>query len=204
MSVRARLVVMASGNGSNLQALLDASADGKLPADIVAVVADQADAYALTRADCAGVAHRLLTKQPGEVRADYDARLAELVDSFRPDYVVLAGWMRLLTMSFLSRFPERVVNLHPARPGELAGVHAIERAYDEFVAGQRTITGVMVHLVPDEGVDDGPVLATVDVPIAPDDTMDTLADRVHAAEHELLVDTLTDLCTSSTATATRS
>lgn len=194
MSVRSRLVVMASGNGSNLQALLDASRDGRLPAEVVAVITDRPDAYAVTRADHVGVPARVVTRGPGEPRPDYDARLAEVVQGFTPDFVVLAGWMRLLTMSFLAHFPGRVVNLHPARPGELPGTHAIERAFDEAAAGRRTMTGVMVHLVPDEGVDDGPVLATADVPIEPIDTLDTLAERVHAAEHELLVSALTDLC----------
>ena len=205
MTARARLVVMASGSGSNLQALIDASASGRLPADVVAVISDQADAYALTRADHVGITARLVARLPGERRTDYDARLAELVRGFTPDYVVLAGWMRLLTMSFLAHFPERVVNLHPARPGELPGIHAIERSFAEGQAGQRTSTGVMVHLVPDEGIDDGPVLATVDVPIQPTDTVDTLAERVHATEHALLVQALTDLCQGTAApTATRS
>lgn len=203
MSVRSRLVVMASGNGSNLQALLDASAEGRLPADIVGVVTDQVDAYAVTRADHVGVPARVVARELREPRTDYDTRLADVVRGFDPDYVVLAGWMRLLTMKFLAHFPDRVVNLHPARPGELPGTHAIERAFAEAQAGRRTSTGVMVHLVPDEGVDDGPVLATVDVPIEPHDTLDTLSDRVHAAEHELLVRALADLCRRSP-TATRS
>ena len=99
------------------------------------------------------------------------------------ELVVLAGWMRILTMSFLGRFPEPVVNLHPALPGELAGSHSIERALAEALAGARIDTGVMVHLVPDEGIDDGPVLATADVPIHPHDTLDELESRVHATEH---------------------
>ena len=97
-------------------------------------------------------------------------------------------------MSFLGWFPERVVNLHPALPGELPGTHAIERAWHEALAGERTATGVMVHLVPDEGVDDGPVLGTTTVPIRPDDTLESLTARVHAAEHELLIATLAPLC----------
>jgi phosphoribosylglycinamide formyltransferase-1 len=204
MSVQARIVVMASGSGSNLQAMIDASASGRLPAEVVAVISDQADAYALTRADHVGITARVVARRPGEPRNDYDTRLADVVGGFEPDYVVLAGWMRLLTMSFLAHFPERVVNLHPARPGELPGIHAIERAFVEAQTGHRTSTGVMVHLVPDEGVDDGPVLATVDVPIEPSDTVDTLAERVHAAEHALLVRALTDLCRGVAPSATRS
>ena len=130
---------------------------------------------ALQRADAAGVPAVHVGVRPGEERADYDARLADVVAGFDPDLVVLAGWMRLLTMSFLGWFPGRVVNLHPALPGELPGTHAIERACDRGAsAGARTSTGVMVHLVPDEGVDDGPVLATADGRHRPDDTLDAL------------------------------
>ncbi len=193
-----RLVVLASGNGSNLQAVIDACADGRLSATVVAVVSDVAHATALDRADTAGIPTVHIGKRTGESRADYDARLADVVSGFDPDFVVLAGWMRLLTMSFLGWFPSMVVNLHPALPGELPGTHAIDRAWDEFVAGHRTRTGVMVHLVPDEGVDDGPVLATAEVAITADDTRATLEARIHATEHRLLVVTLQQLCTGRT------
>lgn len=186
---------MASGNGSNVQAVLDACAAGTLPAQVVAVVSDQADAHALVRADRHGVPGVHVGRRQGETRADYDARLADVVAGFAPDRVVLLGWMRILTMNFLGWFPGGIVNLHPALPGELPGTHAIERAHAEFLAGTRTRTGVMVHLVPDEGVDEGPVLATVDVPIRPGDTLTHLEQRMHTAEHLLLVDTLRTLCT---------
>jgi phosphoribosylglycinamide formyltransferase-1 len=189
-----RLVVLASGTGTNLQAVLDACADGTLPATVVAVVSDQADAGALWRAGTAGVPAVHVGRHPGEARADYDARLADVVAGFGPDLVVLAGWMRILTMSFLGWFPDRVVNLHPALPGELPGTRAIERAWQEAREGTRTTTGVMVHLVPDEDIDAGPVLGTTTVPILPDDSLEALTARVHRAEHELLVTTLTTLC----------
>lgn len=189
-----RLVVLASGNGSNLQAVLDAAADGRIPATVVAVVSDRHDAHALKRAAEAGVPSVHIGRHPGEPRSDYDARLADVVAGFAPDLVVLAGWMRILTTSFLGWFPERVINLHPALPGELPGTHAIERAWHQALAGERTRTGVMIHLVPDEGVDDGPVLATAEVPILADDTLETLGERVHATEHRLLVDTIRTWC----------
>ncbi len=137
-------------------------------------------------------------RHAGEARADYDARLADIVAGFDPDLIVLAGWMRILTTSFLGWFPDRVINLHPARPGELPGTHAIERAWQEALAGERDVTGVMVHLVPDEGVDVGPVLATEDVAILPDDTLETLETRIHAVEHRVLVDTIRHLCEQRT------
>ena len=190
------MLVLASGNGSNLQAVLDACDSGPLlgHAEVVAVVCDRPDAYALQRAAVAGVPSVHIGRHTDEARSDYDARLADVVAGFDPDLIVLAGWMRILTTSFLGWFPNRVINLHPARPGELPGTHAIERAWQEALAGERESTGVMVHLVPDEGVDDGPVLATDDVPILPDDTLETLRARIHAVEHRLLVDTVRTLC----------
>jgi len=185
--------MMASGNGSNVQAVLDACATGRLAADVVAVVSDQAAAGALARAATAGVPAFHVERHDGEARGDYDARLGDVVDALAPDLVVLAGWMRILTMAFLGRFPDRVLNLHPALPGELPGTHAIERAWREAMAGERTSTGVMVHLVPSASVDDGPVLGTATIDIRPDDTLDALTVRIHAAEHSVLVDVLHEL-----------
>ena len=196
---RKRLVVLVSGSGSNLQALIDACNDDRFPAEVVAVVSNKADVFALQRADAAGVPAVHVGVHPGEERGDYDARLADVVAGFDPDLVVLAGWMRILTMSFLGWFPERVVNLHPALPGELPGTGAIERAWSEAEAGTRTQTGVMVHLVPDEGVDDGPVLGTATVPIDVDAGFDAFATLVHTTEHRLLVDVLSELCSAAPA-----
>ncbi|MEI8238532.1 MAG: phosphoribosylglycinamide formyltransferase [Actinomycetota bacterium] len=189
-----RLVVMASGNGSNLQAIIDACADGRLPAAVVAVISDRSNAFALERAHHAGVPAVHIAQRAGESRADYDARLADVVSGFDPHWVVLAGWMRVLSLSFLGWFPGMVVNLHPALPGELPGTHAIQRAFDEARNGARSASGVMVHLVPDEGVDDGPTLAVATISIDPDDTIDSFEAKMHAAEHVLLVDTLRTLC----------
>jgi len=185
-----RLVVFISGNGSNLQAILDACSFGELDAQVVCVISNKVDAYGLVRAKDAGVEAIHFAKQEDESRNEYDARLAELVLAKRPDYVVLAGWMRILTSSFLNHFPNRVVNLHPALPGTFPGTHAIERAFEAYQRGEIQHTGVMVHLVPDEGVDNGPVLAAEVVPIQPDDTLETLETRVHQIEHKLLVNTI--------------
>ena len=122
-----------------------------------------------------------------------DARLADIVSGFAPDLIVLAGWMRILTNAFLGWFPDEVINLHPALPGELPGTRAVERAWHEALAGERTHTGVMVHRVPDEGVDTGPVLASLTVPINLDDTFESLQARIQAAEHRLLVEAIKGL-----------
>ena len=196
---RKRLVVLVSGSGSNLQALIDACGSDRLDAEVVAVVSNKPDVFALQRADAAGVPAVHVGVHPGEERSDYDARLADVVAGFDPDLIVLAGWMRILTMSFLGWFPERVVNLHPALPGELPGTGAIERAWAEAIDGTRRQTGVMVHLVPDEGVDVGPVLGTATVPIDLDAGFDAFAALVHETEHRLLVDTLGTLCSPAPA-----
>jgi phosphoribosylglycinamide formyltransferase 1 len=182
-----RLVVLISGNGSNLQAILDACAAGELYAQVVAVISNQKDAYGLARARRANVPAIVKPLSKEQDRRVYDAELAGLAATYQPDWIVLAGWMRLLSTDFLDQFPQRVVNLHPALPGTFPGTHAIERAYAAYRAGEITHTGVMVHLVPDEGVDAGPVLAQEIVPINPGDTLADLAARVHAVEHRLLV-----------------
>jgi phosphoribosylglycinamide formyltransferase 1 len=186
-----RLVVMASGHGSNLQAVIDAIDDGFLPAQIVGVVCDQADAFALQRGRAAHIPTYLVTRTTDETRTDYDRRLAGIVADLSPDLIVLAGWMRLLSMEFLSQFPGRVINIHPALPGEFPGVRAIERAWEEHLKGVRNHSGVMVHLVPDEGVDDGPVIASVTVEISTGSDLEEFRTRMHAAEHALLLAALT-------------
>ncbi len=183
----ARLVVLASGSGSNLQAILDACASGELAATVVAVFSDQPEAYALFRALRAGVDAAAVPYERELGRRRYDRGLAEQVSAYRPDLVVLAGWMRILSNDFLQHCGARVINIHPALPGEFPGTHAIDRAFAERDSVGRTKTGVMVHFVPDEGVDDGPVIATVTVPINGDDSLESLAQRMHAAEHQLIV-----------------
>lgn len=192
----ARLVVLVSGNGTNLQAILDACASGVLPARVAAVISNKPEAFGLERARRAGVPAVAFAKQEGESRADYDRRLAEAVAAFEPDYVILAGWMRLLTMAFLGRFPNRVVNLHPALPGAFPGTHAIERAYAAWQRGEIDRSGVMVHLVPDEGVDAGPVLAAEEIPFRAGEPLEAFEARVHEVEHRLLVETIQKLILS--------
>ena len=191
--MKTRLVVLISGNGSNLQAILDACASGELRALVVTVISNKPDAYGLTRARAAGVEAIHFPKLENESRREYDARLANYVTTKLPDYIVLAGWMRILSSDFLACFPNRVVNLHPALPGTFPGTHAIERAFEAYQHKEIEHTGVMVHLVPDEGVDNGPVLATEIVPINPEDTVELLEARVHEMEHSILVSVLKKL-----------
>ena len=218
-----RLVVLISGNGSNLQAILDACGQSPtplpaenngyaqntpaeeprpgparpLPARVVAVFSNQPDAFGLARARAAGVPAHAFPRLKELDRAGYDALLAEQVAAYKPDWVVLAGWMRLLSSAFLSRFPARVLNLHPALPGAFPGTHAIERAYEASRQGLIDHTGVMVHLVPDEGVDSGPVLAQEEVPVDPQEDLASLEARIHQVEHRLLVSVIKKLTEES-------
>jgi len=191
---RPRLVVMVSGNGSNLQAILDACEQGLLRAHVAGVVSSKEGVPAIARAIRSKVPVVVVAPVPNEARAAYDLRLQEVVKGFSPDIVVLAGFMRILSNNFLQQFPSQVVNLHPALPGELPGTHSIERAFAESRDNWRTHSGITVHLVPDEGVDTGPVLASEVVPIYAYDTLESFTDRMHEREHFLLVQTLNDLC----------
>ena len=196
-----RLVVLASGNGTNLQAIIDACASNQLEAQVVGVVSDKHEAFALNRAQCHNVETAVVATKPEETRPQYDARLAQIVGAWQPHIIVLAGFMRILSNTFLSQFPNQVINIHPALPGQLPGVHAIERAFTEFALGTRHNTGVMVHLGPDEGVDNGPVIAQQTVPIHVADTLSSLEARVHATEHALVIDALQQLITQQKAPA---
>jgi len=195
----ARLVVLASGNGTNLQAIIDACESKQIDAQVVGVVSDKHEAFALNRAQCHNVETAVVAAKPHETRQQYDARLAQIVSAWQPHIIVLAGFMRVLSNSFLSQFPNQVINIHPALPGELPGTRAIERAFVEFTQGSRHSTGVMVHFVPDEGVDNGPVIAQQTVPIHAADTLVTLEARMHATEHALVIDALQQLITQQKA-----
>lgn len=189
-SDRPRLAVLASGSGTNLQAVIDACALGRpdgLDAEIVLVAGNREEAYALTRARDAGI-DVLVRPHSGVDRDEYDKDLAYQVALAGADLVVLAGWDRILTDAFLSR--HRVINLHPAKPGAFPGLGAIERAFDAAREGRIDSGGVMVHYVPDEGVDNGPTIVWEAVPILADDTIDTFTERVHGTEHRLLVEAI--------------
>ena len=196
-----RLAVLASGSGSNLQAILDSCASGRLEAEVVLVVVNRRSAFAANRAEAVGVPvicrpmgpfRNEFPDDPRRAREAYDAALAAEIAELQPDLIVHAGWMHVFTAAFLDRFPNRVINLHPALPGVFPGAHAIDDAWVAHETEGLDHTGVMVHLVPDEGVDNGPVLASQRVDIAPDDSRESLEAKVHAVEHELFLDAIAD------------
>lgn len=193
-----RIAILISGSGTNLQAILDASEAGKLPGvEIALVVSNRIEAYGIKRAIRHGVPVIYFPLAPytraGRPRAQYDADLAGILRAFGVEWVVQAGWMHVFSNAFLQHFPSRVINLHPALPGAFPGTHAIRRAYEAYQRGEITHTGVMVHLVPDEGVDAGPVMVQEMVPIHPGDSLEELEARVHATEYRLLVQVLQNL-----------
>jgi len=188
-----RIVVMASGEGSNLQALIDAIESGQIEnMRIEALLCDQPGAHCIERAIRHGIPSHILPapkklKRSSPERRCYDERLATIADSYKPDFIFLLGWMRLLGQAFLGNFQRKVINLHPALPGTFPGTNAIERAFEAFNQGKITNTGVMLHLVPDEGIDSGPVLSVIEVPIYKSDTLSILEERIHSVEHREVV-----------------
>jgi len=172
--------VLVSGEGTNLQALVDAG----LP--IAAVASNRSDARALTRASVPSAAFELADYADREAR---DTAMADWLVRHGVDLVVLAGYMHLLTPAFLDRFPDAIVNVHPSLLPEFPGAHAVE----EQLAAGVTESGATVHLV-DEGVDSGPILAQERVPVLVGDTVETLHERIKAVEHELLPKVVRELC----------
>lgn len=200
------IAVLLSGSGSNLQALLDAQAAGDLAGEVVLVASDRAQAYGLQRALQAGVAAAYIPLRAtrGPQRQQWEQRLADIVACFEPDLIVLAGFMRVLSTAFLERFPHRVINQHPALlPADggdtvtttsglvipaLRGAHVVADALRLGLP----VTGCTIHRVTPR-VDDGPILARAEVPIQPDDTVESLHERIKAVERRLIVATVNRL-----------
>lgn len=188
-----RLVVLASGNGSNLQAIIDqlhgrpAGAGGPV-IEVALVVSDQPGARALVRAKQAGIATAVCAAAPAGSREAREACVLEAVAAAAPDLVVLAGYMRIVPPAFVRAFPHRIINLHPALLPAFPGTTSIKDALEHGVK----VTGVTVHFV-DEGLDTGPIVAQEAVRVEEGDTFETLAERIHAVEHELLPPTIREI-----------
>ena len=177
-----RVVVMVSGNGSNLQALIDnVHRNPKVDAEIVLVVCSKDGAKALERAAAVGIPTEVVALADPSQRIDRDARLNEVIGRAEPDLIVMAGWMSIVTGTFLDAFPDKVINLHPSLLPSFPGMHAIQEALDWGVR----LTGVTVHIA-EEAVDGGPPILQEPVPILAGDTYETLAERIHGVEHRLL------------------
>jgi len=184
------LVVLISGSGTNLQAIIDAIENETLKAKIVLVVSNRKAAYGLVRAE----QHQIPTlyfplktyTDAGKSREEYDADLAARIKAYEPTLVVLAGWMHIVTPAFLDPFQNQIINLHPALPATFPGTHAIERAFEAYQHGEIHESGCMIHHVIPE-IDAGEVIATATVPFQEGDTLETYEERMHKAEHGLIV-----------------
>jgi phosphoribosylglycinamide formyltransferase-1 len=175
-----RIVVLISGSGTNMQALVEACQAGKVAGQVVAVISNKAEVAGLEKAAAAGIATAVLSHREFATRELYDAQLQQLVDSYQPDLVVLAGFMRILTADFTRHYPGRMLNIHPSLLPKYKGVNTHQRALD---AGDEE-HGVSVHFVTEE-LDGGPVILQAKVPIFADDTTADLQARVHTQEHAI-------------------
>ena len=178
---RPAVVVLISGEGTNLQALIDAARDGRLPARIAAAISDRRDARGLERARRAGIEAIHLGRSRFSDRDAYDAALADAIDAFSPSVVVLAGFMRVLGSGFVQRFEGRMLNIHPALLPRHRGLDTHRRVLE---AGDRE-HGATVHFVTEE-LDAGPRVIQYRLPVRPGETLETLVERVHRGEHIIL------------------
>jgi len=175
------IAVLVSGNGSNLQALMDAEDRGELAdGKIVLVLSDKPEAYALKRAEGKGIKTLVIEKTGFSSREDYDKEVAKKLKEADIELVVLAGFMRILSEYFISEFKDRIINIHPALLPSFKGVHGIKDAYESGVK----VTGVTVHFATKE-LDAGPVILQAAVAIDKDDTLESLEEKIHAVEHRL-------------------
>ncbi len=175
-----RIVVLISGSGTNLQAIIDACKLADYPGSVVGVVSNKSDAYGLTRAQDAGIETVVLSHKNFESRENYDQALITKIDQLTPDVIVLAGFMRILTPAFVQHYQGKLLNIHPSLLPKYQGLNTHQRAID---AGDKE-HGVSVHFVTEE-LDGGPVILQAKVPVFDGDTTDDLAARVHEQEHRI-------------------
>jgi phosphoribosylglycinamide formyltransferase-1 len=175
-----KLVVLISGNGSNLQAIINAIETKQLYAEIVAVISNKKEAYGLIRAEHHGLYHKAILFQKGMTREQYDQLLLAEIEPLKPDYIVLAGFMRILSAEFICYFPERILNIHPSLLPKYPGLHTHEKA----IVNRDRQHGCTVHIVT-EALDEGPILGQMSLDILPQDTPESLQQRVSTLEHQL-------------------
>lgn len=180
MSNKLSLVILISGNGSNLQAIIDAISNQQLDAEIRAVISNRADAYGLERAKKANIPVQVLLSSATLDKKSYDVELQKIIDRYRPTLIILAGFMRILTPEFVRHFFGKIINIHPSLLPKYPGLHTHEKVIQ---AGDKE-HGVTVHWVT-EDLDAGPVIAQVKIAVDPSDTSETLKAKIHQEEHKL-------------------
>ena len=173
------IAVLISGNGSNLQAIIDAIDHG-LPAKIVIVISNKEEAYGLKRAKKAGIPTEVISHKDYPNRDDYDEALKNCLEKYQPKLIILAGFMRILGKPFIDHFKDCILNIHPSLLPKYRGLHT----HKQVIANSDKVHGVTVHVVTAE-LDAGPILAQVEIQVGPEDTEETLEQKIHAVEHEL-------------------
>ncbi len=173
-----RIVVLISGNGSNLQAIIDNIHDDEIDAQVVAVISNKKEAYGLTRAEQADIDAIVVDSKSTATRDEYDQQLQQQIDKYKPDLIVLAGFMRILSDGFVNHYHGKLINIHPSLLPKYQGLNTHQRV----LAAKDTHHGASVHFVIPE-LDAGPLILQTEVPIHADDTVETLAQRVHQQEH---------------------
>ncbi|OCQ95668.1 phosphoribosylglycinamide formyltransferase [Oscillatoriales cyanobacterium USR001] len=187
-----RLGVLASGSGSNFEAIAEAIAQQKINAQVSVLIYNNPDAKVKLRAEKFGVPAILLNHRDYSSREDLDAEIVKIFQEYQIDYVIMAGWMRIVTAVLLDAFPDKVINIHPSLLPSFPGIKAVEKA---LAAGVK-ITGCTVHIACLE-VDSGPILMQAAVPILADDTAESLHDRIQVQEHKILVGAIALLANDS-------
>ncbi len=172
--------VLASGRGSNLQAIIKAVKAGKIKAHLKVVISDKKDAYALEHARQADIPAVYIDPKDFHDRESFDRAIVERLRAFQVDFVVFAGYMRLVSSYFIQQYPNKILNIHPSLLPAFKGMHAIKDAFDHGVK----VTGPTVHFVID-GMDDGPIILQESVRIDPGDTFESLKEKIHQAEHRI-------------------
>lgn len=173
-----KIGVLVSGNGSNLQAIIDRINEGKLSAKVEVVISDNKNAYALERAKHNSIPSYTVDYKSYPARQEAEADIIKILQQYRVELVVLAGFMKLVTKKFIDAFPGRIMNIHPALLPSFPGINVIKKAIEYGVK----FTGCTVHFI-DEGTDTGPIIIQAVVPVRDDDTEETLASRIHEKEH---------------------
>ncbi len=187
-----RVAILASGNGSNFEALAHQFQAGLLPGELIFVFSDHHNAYVLERAQRLNVRAFSFEVKEFENKAAYEKALLQLLQEQEIDLIVLAGYMRIIGQTLLSHYSNRILNIHPSLLPSFPGLHGIKDAYEYGVK----VTGVTVHLV-DDGVDTGPIIAQEPVMILPEDTLESLEEKIHQTEHRLYPKVLRDVLLQS-------
>jgi phosphoribosylglycinamide formyltransferase-1 len=175
-----KIAVFASGNGSNFQTIAEKVQSGAIPAELVLLFSDHREAYVLQRAGALGVPSAAIELRECTNKVDYEETVLAILREYKVDYIVLAGYMKIVGATLLDAFPNKIVNIHPALLPSFPGAHGIEDAWKAGVA----VTGVTVHFI-DSGVDTGPIIAQEEVVRTKEDTIDSLEEKIHAVEHIL-------------------